>query len=1305
MARRGQEFQTIRSEGGLLPPDILRRVLDPRGGLAGTAPQDFGLPAGDRLNEVITQSWSRLLRHWSDFRETASRLPDGEAGTGLTNDRWNLPLLRELGYGLLPTGAGPEISGRTYAISRFFGPVPIHLIGCGLSLDHRARGQRGAAASNPHGLVQDFLNRSDEHLWALLSNGLRLRLLRDNLALSRQSYLEFDLEAMLDGEVFSDFALLWLTAHATRLIPPDGEHPDSCWLEQWTKEAEEQGTRALGDLRGGVQRALQALGEGFTSHPRNTELREALRSGTLPPVEFHAQLLRVVYRLIFLFVAEDRTLDGRPLLHPPGEDAEARLARDRYSAHYSMGRLREMAGRIKGGRHGDLWRQFQLLVGALSGAKEHEMTRAQLALPALGSFLWASDSTVSLNDTDLTNHDLLEAVRNLGFTRPNRVLRPVDYKNLGAEELGGVYESLLALTPKVSADGALFTFAELAGNERKTSGSYYTPDVLVQCLLDSALDPVVAAAIEGKSGDDAAQAILALRVCDPAVGSGHFLVGAAHRLARHLARTRALEGGENEPSPLEYQHALREVIGHCLYGVDINPMAAELCRVGLWLEALEPGKPLSFLDNHIMVGNSLLGSGLNPLVPDLPDAALAPVFGDDTDYSRALQKRNKQERVSSQAFLGLSESDTGLDPVVALSTTIDGASEDTLAEVELKASMFQDMTRSAEYRRAATLADAWCAAYFWPRNPGQVDPITTATLWRLMNDADGLSEGQSRMVRDLAEQYKFFHWPLSFPEVFSGTGGFDVVLGNPPWDRVKLQEQEFFQTLMPQIATAGSASKRTKLISELFGPEADESEKRVAELYTQARKASEGTALFLRASGHYPDCSVGDQNLYAVFTELSCGLIGREGRTGFIVQSDIATGATYRKFFGRLVSDRRLISFHDFVNTERLFPGLDTRNPHFCLITVQAKEKAGDPLFSFWNTNADQLRDDDRQYTLSAEDFSLVNPSTKTCPVFRTRIDADIVRKIYATTGILGDGQVASQQSWGTKLWRGFDKSTESSLLMTRETLEGAGCYLDGNVFVGESERFVPVWEGSGGHQFNHRYSSFENGQWRELTDVELSDPACHVLPAYWADEQVVARRFTREEARCSTAMLGHRRVSNSTNERTVIATILPPGGTTYGWILTSGGDASDLAVLCALYNSVVFDFCLRNKLTQPSIPQILFSQNPCLQPSQVEANRQFILERVIELVFTSSDLSAFASECGYSSPPFRWNVERRLHVRAEIDALVGLASGLSREDMEHIMLSFGRWRHLQKRKFGAFRSFELTLSAYEQLSDTANPV
>ena len=351
----------------------------------------------------------------------------------------------------------------------------------------------------------------------------------------------------------------------------------------------------------------------------------------------------------------------------------------------------------------------------------------------------------------------------------------MDYRNLGTEELGGVYEGLLALTPRVSGDGADFTFAEFAGNARKTSGSYYTPDSLVQCLLDSALDPVVEEAVRGKIGADRERAILDLKVCDPAVGSGHFLVGAAHRLARHLARVRTHAAGESEPSPHLYQHALRDVIGRCLYGVDMNPMAAELCRVSLWLEALEPGKPLSFLDHHIRVGNSLLGTTPELIEAGLPDGAFKPQQGDDRKICTGLRRRNKAERETGQRDMGylmVAEPSAEYDTLGSRIRWIDESPDDTLGEVRGQEAQFRRLVVSGEYRHRQLVADAWCAAVVQPKGAG-MDPalcITTDTLRGLETDPDALAPAQRREVERLAREYRFFHWHLAFPEVFEGEG-------------------------------------------------------------------------------------------------------------------------------------------------------------------------------------------------------------------------------------------------------------------------------------------------------------------------------------------------------------------------------------------------------------------------------------------------------------------------------------------------------------------------------------------------------
>ncbi len=1255
MTRRTAEFQTIRSEGGLLPPDLLGRIIDPKAKVPGTRPEDYGLPQGERLNEVITQSWNRLRKHWAEFRAAAEHLPATETGTALTNDKWSLPLLRELGFGPLPASPGPEINGRTYAINRFVGPVPIHLVGCNLSLDRRAAGVRGAAAANPHGLVQEFLNRSDGHLWALVGNGLRLRLLRDNQALSRQSFLEFDLEAMFAGEVFSDFVLLWLTAHATHFAPQgEAQRPETCWLEQWTKLAEEQGTRALGELRGAVERALQILGEGFTSHPKNTALRDGLRSGQIIPADLHGQLLRLVYRLIFLFVAEDRTLDGLPLLHPRDDSDAARTARERYAAHYGTGRLRDLAGKIKGSRHGDLWRQFQLLVGALSGAAEFEAVRAALALPTLGSFLWDPANTVAINDAELTNHDFLEALRHLAFTRQGKVLRPVDYKNLGAEELGGVYEGLLALTPQISADGARFGFAEFAGNERKTSGSYYTPDSLVQCLLDSALDPVVDEAIKGKVGPEAEQAILALKVCDPAVGSGHFLVGAAHRLARHLARVRALAQGDSEPSPLLYQHALRDVIGRCLYGVDINPMAAELCRVSLWLEALEPGKPLSFLDHHIRVGNSLIGATPELIAAGIPDDAFKPIEGDDPVFCRDYKKQNKRERESAQVqdLFGYESAPwEHLGNLAAAMTSLDDMDDGTLEDIREKRAQYEALVQGSGYLYGHLLADTWCAAFVWPKRetPEHPFPITTDMVRKIEENPFHCPPWMRQEIERLAGQYRFFHWHLEFPAVFGpqGQDGFDVVLGNPPWERVKIQEKEWFADRSPETAQAPNAAARKQLIAALIA-----SEPALHRQFKDDLRRAEGESHFLRNSGRYPLCGRGDINVYTVFTEGMRDLLQECGRSGSIVPTGIATDDTTKHFFESIVSASRLVSLYDFENEEKIFPSVHNMM-RFCLLTITG---SGRPVaaadLAFLARRMDYLSDADRHFTFTPSDFALLNPNTKTCPTFRWKRDAELTKAIYRRIPVFVREGPRGTNPWAVRYMRMLDMANDSSLFTTQADSEN-----------------VPLYEAKMVHHFDHRFASLVGSagagqrpsrKFVGWYGVELSDAFDFVKPEYWVPASDVLSRLSGKWER--SWLLGWRDITNAKNERTVIAGILPKVavGHTFPLLLPSNSDAAAIASLVANLSAFVLDYAARQKIAGSHLTYGYLNQIPIFPPDAYLDSYPclgsrltfWLASRVLELSYTAWDLLPFSQDCAWPGPPFRWDEDRRFLLRCELDAV-----------------------------------------------------
>ena len=730
-------LQGVRVVGGILPPGLLDHVMagevsDP----ATLRPASYHLVGRETVQDAVSRSWQYLLGAWTAWREQQQNQPGGLADTraGTVREQWLLPLLDELGYGRVPPlPTSLAVGPNQYPVSHAWQHVPIHLLGPGVDLDRRNPGVPGAARA-PQAMVQELLNRSDDHLWAMLSNGRRLRLLRDSTALAGSAHLEFDLEAIFDGELFAEFRLLWQICHVSRVEKRDPAGPPSdCILETWRGEAVDAGTRALERLRIGVETAIEALGTGFLTDPANTALRDDLAAGRLTTADYHRHLLRLVYRLLFLCVAEDRDL---LLLRAQDGDDTTRDARARYQRYFSTARLRRLARlRLGTSAHHDLWRAQRLVLAALGAHGE-----PALALPGLGGlFDPEPGSPDPFTTADLANDAFLTAMRSLGWVEiPGQRVQPVDYGNLDAEELGSVYESLLELVPRVDLEQRRFTLQNLAGNERKTTGSYYTPTSLVNALLDTALDPVLDDAQKNATdAADAEQRLLALTVCDPACGSGHFLVAAARRIARRVA---SLRSGEDEPTPDTVRDALRDVIGRGIYGVDVNPLAADLAKVSLWLEAMEPGKPLGFLDARIRVGNSLLGTTPALLADGVPDDAFKPLTGDDKAVATAVRKRNKAERGGQEVLL-FEQADTSTDALAERRQRL-AVSADTLDEVRHQADEWADYLASDAYRHRKTHADAWCAAFVWPLVPDAPQPPTDAVLRRIAADPDesGLTE-------------------------------------------------------------------------------------------------------------------------------------------------------------------------------------------------------------------------------------------------------------------------------------------------------------------------------------------------------------------------------------------------------------------------------------------------------------------------------------------------------------------------------------------------------------------------------------
>lgn len=1271
-ARKRDIFTTIRTEGHLLPMDLLQRISEGDRTLKGLTPENYHIGKNERLNEVINRAWKRCQTAWNGFQKEYQGLPDADTGTTLTRERWLLVLFQELAYGRLLTSKAREIGGKSYPVSHFWNHTPIHLVSFRQNLDRRTPGVAGAARLSPHGLVQEFLNRSSDHLWGMVSNGLCLRLLRDNASLTRQAYVEFDLEGMMSGEVYSDFILLFLLLHQSRV---EAEKPEQCWLEQWTLAAQEQGTRALDQLRSGVEQAITALGKGLLAHPGNGEIREKLRNGELTAYNMYQQILRLVYRLIFLFVAEDRNL----LLLPEAAEKAKRL----YLDHYSLNRFRRMAGRVRGTRHADLWEGLRVTFFCLYQGEP------ALGLDPLGSFLFSPNAMPDLNHAGLSNDALLEAIRRLSYTTEGRSLRPVDYRNLGTEELGSVYESLLELHPEVNNAAATFDLRIAAGSDRKTTGSYYTPSSLINCLLDSALEPVIESAIEKP---DPEKALLNLKVVDPACGSGHFLIAAAHRLAKHLAMIRT---GEAEPAPEERRKAIRDVVSHCIYGVDLNPLAVELCKVALWIETLDPGKPLGFLDHHIKCGNSLLGATPELLEKGIPDDAFKPVTGDDKKVAAAIQKKNRDERKWKQKNLFSGQGGTP-----ALADTIEEIREwgfmpeDSQQCVNDKADKYHALMDDPGIRLARDVANLWTSVFFWPLTKESAAEVPTEDVFRLFKDGSlELSNSMEGLAESLARQHRFFHWHLEFPEVFGDEGGFDCVLGNPPWERTALEELEFFATRSEEVLMAQTTAERRSVIEAL--------EKEDSPLYYEylnAKRAADTANLFINSSSRYELGARGRLNTYAIFTDLGISLISNSGRLGMVVPTGIAIDSPMQNFCRFIMWERRLVSLIDFENKKPIFPSVH-REQKFCLLTLTGSPRSSeDPiLVGFWLTDLEQLSDNNRVYPFSLSSLTILSPNTGQPLLSRCRRDSELVSEIYQNSSLCWND---SNRTGEAAAWVAMTSASYSQYFVMEKDLT-VEVKLSSWILKSDDALYLPLIEAKQVHQYDPSYANYEGVSQSDLrkgnplvaTTHPFDKPILIPKPRFWASKQIADQFLTRKVSD-KKWILTYRDVTNVNNERTVIACVLPRVGILQPLNGITCTD-DELHVLASL-NSFPCDYVARQRFTGRHLNVTTFNQLP-IPKKKWEAH---INPRVLELSYICPELISWAKAHQFNAPPFRWDVKRRFKIRCELDAALFLLYGINRENINYIMETFPIVKRKDEQKYGDYRTKQVILERYDAMAE-----
>lgn len=1142
-------YRAIRIEGGLIPADELTRLTllaDPKD--TEQTESHYRIAKGLKLRDEIARDFKIALNLWQDFQLLRQR--QDVRLHEVTVREWLIPLMRDvLHFHDIGRHSPIEVAGHQYNIGHAGsgGRVPLVLAGVDEPLDTAADrfGETNPETGkirrrSPFMLTQEALNASDDSLWALVSNGLSLRILRDNPSLTRPAYIEVDLEAIFAEELLADFSAFWLLAHASRFGNAEALQTDCPW-ERWRDAGQQVGVTVRGKLRNQVANALRALGTGFLSHPANSSLRAALQDAEdgYDRQAFFEELLRLVYRLIFLSTVEDRRDrgSGERLVFAPDASDEAKA---RYLDGYSLTWLRERAvRRSQHDRHADLWQALTITFRALAHGE------AALGLPAIGG-LFDTDQCSHLDAAELENRYLLAAVFELGWFRADGSLSRVNYRDMGPEELGSVYESLLELVPdpqglahagtaRLAFVGDEITDASTKGNTRKLTGSYYTPDNLVQELIKSALEPVIEQAVKANP-QRPVDALLELTICDPACGSGHFLLAAARRLADEVALHRAAverEGGV--PTPIDYRHALRDVVSRCIYGVDKNPMAIQLAKTALWLEAYSPDRPLSFVDHHLRVGDALLGV-LDPKVLEhgIPDEAYTVLSGDDKATASALKKQNKADLKSWRAIAGgdlLTQAGLAVQAV-----TVEALDDDTPEHLTAKRQAWATAEAEAQRSTFARLADTYMAAFLAPKlaDTKHVVPLS-GYLWGVLSGQPIKAELEDA-AQAICRQHAVFHWWLAFPQV-AARGGFSVMLGNPPWERIKLQEEEFFATRSPLVATAKNKAERSQRIEWLregvllhnVNPDLERAEGLTppnhAEMslyasFIAARHGAEAASLYAHDGRRYPLTGVGDVNTYALFAETFLQATSAVGRAGFIVPTGIATDDSTKHFFDA-ISKGRLIKLHDLRTGPGLFSEIGHQRFKFCLLTLGTASSAE---FAFFALRVEDLADTRRHFQLTPEEFALINPNTRTCPVFRSERDAELTKKLYRVAPVLIKeevtdeiGQVlrAEENPWGISFQRMFDMATDSNLFRDKPSLPD------------ESPR-LSLYEAKMIHQFDHRWATYVDSPDGKIGEVEAidvtstqkADPAFTVRPRYWLSEREVLARIANVPTKVTRAWL-----------------------------------------------------------------------------------------------------------------------------------------------------------------------------------------
>ncbi|MFQ5981576.1 MAG: Eco57I restriction-modification methylase domain-containing protein, partial [Candidatus Heimdallarchaeota archaeon] len=1321
---RQLELSNVTISGGLLTQESLVRLRndpynDPTMEPQSYHPTDAEPITRAEFDREVAAIWEWAKERWDEITSM------GIWDISTLRNRWILPFLQKLGFKPVFQSRNEDLGGGTGDKRMVFHmshrgwwdekKAPrIHTILSTADLDEVTDSDRNT--QSPHNALQRYLNLTPHNKWGILTNGQYFRLLRAYYHSYTRGYVQFDLENIFEERDFFEFRLLYLILHSSRFHPQKKEIVP---LEAFFERSQAAGIKIGEKLRESVHEALTTLGTAlFTPGLKNQLLQDSSKLN-----DFYAELLRLVYRIMFILFAEQRGM-------LPGGGTD-------YARTYSLTRLREMAERpITYDKNVDLWKGLRATFRLVrEGSKPLDLT-------GYNGKLFDSHETPISNDLTCPNDILLQVIRLLTTTQNEGIRQRISFIDINVEEIGAVYESLLDYSPNILTESQEIEgqhyeagfFALLPrGVERRSTGSYYTDRRLVNLLIESALMPVVEAKLKESDPNIATsqiEALLDLKVCDPACGGGTFLLAAMDYLGKRLAQ---IVTGRDDPSERNIRNARRKVLQYSIYGVDKNPLAVELAKISMWLHASVANKPLSFLDHHIKCGDSLIGTRTTFLEKGVPINSYVAIGGqistgipfEDKSIKNRLRQRLRAQKKSKKgakgallpltSFIGKKEHESYLDQVRELNEL----TEDDSSAVIHKAEKYDRLQDSKEYIQERLVADFWTSAFFWPLLPEFEEIAPSDVSLREVRQGQ-VRKSQLSQVTTLRDRYRFFHWETEFPTVFNREeGGFDCILTNPPWETLALKEEEFFAGKAPKVLESTTQANRRKEIKrlEIEHPELHSE-------YIQTFRALKKTDQFLRNSGIYPLSAKGTLNTYAVFVERCWRLLSPTGSVGMVVPTGVATTYHLQDLFLELVKEKSISSLFDFENRRKLFD-IDSRF-RFCLLTLSSGTKIQNaiPMAFFCHTpeeveqaltgisldEADfeeqikKLPDDHKLFTLRPTDFKLLNPNTLTCPVFRTRRDFELTRHFYEKTGILirEDAETGKEleNPWGISFLRMFDMASASGDFKSVNELKGPefnGKPVDeqsfGNIWITDKGEYSPLYEGKMVWLYDHRYNSARPaalGLKRKATSESVTleehlDPNFLPIPRFWVPKEIIEEKLSDTYPKSRKWFLAFRDITAATNERTLVVSVIPRHGVSHPLpLIITKKEAKSLCLLQANLSSIVMDYIARQKVPGTHMTYFILKQLPVFEPNAyTEEIAEMIVPRVIELNYTSKELSGFAEECGVHRKPFGWDIERRAILMSELDAIYAHLYHISRIDLEYILEAFPITKRNDRNKYG----------------------